>query len=55
MERFERAYINQLQNFIAHLMNGLPPSITCADGVANLEVAYAATQSFKEKRPVALG
>lgn len=54
MERFERAYIEQLQNFITHLAQGLPPSITCADGVANLEVAYAATQSFKEQRPVVL-
>lgn len=54
MERFERAYIDQLQNFIEHLVKGLPPAITCADGVANLEVAYAATLSFKEKRPVTL-
>lgn len=54
MERFERAYIDQLQNFIEHLQKGLPPSITCADGVADLEVAYAATRSFKEKRPIDL-
>ena len=54
MERFERAYIDQLQNFVEHLQKGLPPSITCADGVADLEVAYAATLSYKEKRPVAV-
>jgi inositol 2-dehydrogenase len=54
MERFERAYIDQLQNFIEHFSTGKPPSITCADGVADLVVAYAATLSFKEKRPIAL-
>jgi scyllo-inositol 2-dehydrogenase (NAD+) len=54
MERFERAYVDQLQNFIDHLQRGLPPAITCADGVADLEVAHAATLSFKEKRPVSL-
>lgn len=54
MERFERAYIDQLQNFIENFSTGKPPSITCADGVADLEVAYAATISYKEKRPVGI-
>jgi scyllo-inositol 2-dehydrogenase (NAD+) len=54
MERFERAYIDQLQDFIDRLQKGLPPSITCGDGVADLKVAYAATLSYKEKRPIAL-
>ena len=54
MERFERAYIDQLQNFIEHFSAAKPPSITCADGVADLEVALAATQSYKEHRPVSL-
>jgi scyllo-inositol 2-dehydrogenase (NAD+) len=54
MERFERAYIDQLQNFIEHLSTGKAPSISCADGVADLEVAYAATRSLKESRPIEL-
>ncbi|HWQ34887.1 MAG TPA: inositol 2-dehydrogenase [Blastocatellia bacterium] len=54
MERFEQAYIDQLQNFIDNLSQGRPPAITCADGVADLEVAYAATVSFREKRPILL-
>ena len=54
MERFERAYIDQLQNFIENFSTGKPPSITCADGVADLEVAYAATISYKEKRPIGI-
>ncbi len=54
MERFERAYIDQLQDFVERFSKGSLPSITCADGVADLEVAYAATQSFKENRPIVL-
>jgi inositol 2-dehydrogenase len=54
MERFERAYIDQLQDFFDHLWRGSPPSITCADGVADLEVAHAATRSYQENRPIIL-
>ena len=54
MERFERAYVDQLLDFVERLSKGLPPSITCADGVADLEVAVAATQSYHEKRVVSL-
>jgi len=54
MERFERAYVDQVQNFIDHLARGLPPSITCTDGVADLKVAIAATQSYTENRTVEL-
>lgn len=54
MERFERAYVDQLLDFVERLSKGLAPSITCADGVADLEVAVAATQSYHEKRVVSL-
>jgi len=52
MERFGEAYVAQLQNFIDHLQNQKEPSIKCADGVAALQVAIAATRAFKENRPV---
>jgi len=51
-ERFEQAYVSQLQNFVNNVLNDKPPSVTCADGVAALNIAVAATQSFKEGRPV---
>lgn len=51
-ERFEQAYVSQLQNFVNNVLNDKPPSVTCADGVAALNIAVAATQSFKEERPV---
>lgn len=53
-QRFEQAYIDQLRNFVEHLMLDKEPSINCADGIAGLEVALAAVQSYKEKRPVTL-
>ncbi len=51
-ERFEQAYITQLQDFVNNLLQGKPPSVTCADGVAALQASAAATLSFKENRPV---
>ena len=52
MERFEEAYIAQLQEFAENVVLGRPPSITCADGLAALQVSLAATTSLKEARPV---
>jgi scyllo-inositol 2-dehydrogenase (NAD+) len=51
-ERFEQAYVSQLQDFVNNVLGDKPPSVTCADGVAALNLSVAATQSFKESRPV---
>ncbi len=51
-ERFEQAYITQLQGFVENVLHGKPPSVSCADGVAALQASVAATLSFKENRPV---
>lgn len=51
-ERFEQAYISQLQNFVDNLLEHRPPPVTCADGVAALQASAAATLSHKENRPV---
>jgi len=51
-ERFEQAYITQLQDFVENILQGKPPSVSCADGVAALQASAAATLSFKENRPV---
>jgi len=53
-ERFEQAYVTQLQNFVDNVRHGKPPAISCADGVAALQASAAATLSFKEKRPVTM-
>jgi inositol 2-dehydrogenase len=52
MERFERAYALQLQNFAQNILNDREPSITIRDGVEALRVALAATESCKSGRPV---
>jgi predicted dehydrogenase len=51
-ERFEQAYISQLQNFVDNLLQDRLPTVTCADGVAALQASAAATLSHKESRPV---
>jgi len=51
-ERFEQAYITQLQDFVENVLQGKPPAVSCADGVAALQASVAATLSFKENRPV---
>ena len=51
-ERFEQAYIAQLQDFVENVLTGRPPSVSCADGVAALQASAAAALSFKENRPV---
>ncbi len=53
-ERFEQAYISQLQDFVENVREQKPPAVTCADGVAALQASAAATLSFKENRPVEL-
>jgi inositol 2-dehydrogenase len=52
MERFDQAYVDQLQDFVDNVLAGKPPSVTCEEGIAALEVALAATASFHEGRPV---
>jgi scyllo-inositol 2-dehydrogenase (NAD+) len=52
MERFERAYLAQIQDFVNNVLQGRKPSITGADGIAALRVSLAATRSLREARPV---
>lgn len=52
MERFESAYLAQIQDFAEHVRKGLPPSITGADALAALGISVAANRSLREGRPV---
>lgn len=52
MERFESAYLAQIQNFAEHVRKGLPPSITGADALAALAISVGANRSLREGRPV---
>lgn len=47
MERFERAYTRQLQDFASNVLTGREPPITIRDGVEALRVALAAAQACR--------
>jgi inositol 2-dehydrogenase len=53
-ERFEQAYVAQLQDFVDNILQQKEPSVTGGDGIAALRVSLAATASFKEGRPVSV-
>jgi len=52
MQRFERAYLAQIQDFVNAVLDARPPSVTAADAVAALRISLAATASCAQKRPV---
>lgn len=52
MQRFEKAYLAQIQDFVDNVLGGRPPRVTGADAVAALRISLAATKSFQEQRPV---
>jgi scyllo-inositol 2-dehydrogenase (NAD+) len=52
MERFEKAYTLQLQNFAQNVLAEREPPVTIADGVEALRVALAATEACRTGRSV---
>jgi myo-inositol 2-dehydrogenase/D-chiro-inositol 1-dehydrogenase len=54
LERYRLAYANEMAHFVAALATGTPIKTTIADGVKALELAEAATTSWREKRIVEL-
>jgi predicted dehydrogenase len=54
MERFERAYTLQLQNFAQNVLQERPPSVAISDGVEALRIALAATAACRMGRPVSV-
>jgi scyllo-inositol 2-dehydrogenase (NAD+) len=51
-ERFESAYLTQIQDFVDNVRKGQRPSVTGADAIAAMRISLAANASFQEKRPV---
>jgi len=47
MERFERAYALQLQNFAQNVLADREPPVKVRDGIEALRVALAATQACR--------
>ena len=54
MERFERAYTLQLQNFAQNVLNDREPPVTVTDGIEALRVALAATAACRSGQAVAV-
>jgi scyllo-inositol 2-dehydrogenase (NAD+) len=52
MERFERAYTIQLQNFAQNVLHGRAPAVVIKDGVEALRIALAATAAHRTGQPV---
>jgi scyllo-inositol 2-dehydrogenase (NAD+) len=55
MERFEKAYTLQLQNFAQNVLAEREPPVTIVDGVEALRVALAASEACRTGLPVDVG
>ncbi|WP_186070727.1 inositol 2-dehydrogenase [Burkholderia gladioli] len=55
LERYRIAYAREIAHFFAAVTRGEPVRTTIADGVKALELAEAATRSWREARAVRLG
>ena len=54
MERFERAYTLQLQNFAQNVVRDREPPVTLHDGIEALRIALAATAAYRSGQPAAV-
>lgn len=54
LERFDAAYVAEIQTFVNCILEDTPVPVTGADGRAALAMAYAAEASVKENAPVAV-
>ncbi len=52
LERFERAYLNELNEFVDCIIDGNRPRVSVYDGTKTTVVAYAATESFRTNQLV---
>jgi inositol 2-dehydrogenase len=52
MERFERAYTLQLQNFAQNVLQDRAPAVVIGDGVEALRIARAATEACRTRQPI---
>lgn len=48
MQRFEAAYLTQIQDFVDRVRKAEAPSLTAADAIAAMRISIAATLSCRE-------
>jgi myo-inositol 2-dehydrogenase/D-chiro-inositol 1-dehydrogenase len=54
VERYEAAYVAEMQDFVDCLLDGRPPSVTGQDARVPVVMALAAQRSRQERTPVRL-
>ncbi|MCT4620858.1 MAG: inositol 2-dehydrogenase [Marinisporobacter sp.] len=54
LERFDQAYVDEVQEFVNCILEGRKPEVTVYDGTKSTIIAYAATEAFKENKLVTL-
>jgi predicted dehydrogenase len=52
LQRFESAYLAQIQDFVDKVRTAEAPSVTAADAIAAMRISHAATISCGEGRAV---
>jgi myo-inositol 2-dehydrogenase/D-chiro-inositol 1-dehydrogenase len=50
IERFDQAYVNELQEFVDCIIEDRDPEITVYDGTKTTQIAFALTESFQENK-----
>lgn len=53
-ERFEQAYLLEMQEFVNCIIDNRKPEVTVYDGTISTKIAYAATEAFRENKLVLL-
>jgi myo-inositol 2-dehydrogenase/D-chiro-inositol 1-dehydrogenase len=48
LERFDTAYVNEVQEFVNCIINGTKPPVTVYDGTRVSEIAYTCKAAFEK-------
>jgi predicted dehydrogenase len=51
-ERFAQAYHDEVEDFVACILEDRPPKVSARDGKAAIEIGFAADESMRKKSPV---
>jgi predicted dehydrogenase len=52
--RFDKSYLTEMEAFVSDVLAQRPASVTLEDGIAAVELCFAANESLKQKKPIDL-
>jgi scyllo-inositol 2-dehydrogenase (NAD+) len=52
--RFDKAYLNEIEHFVADIINERESSVTLEDGIAAVELAFASNKALAARSPIDL-